>query len=402
MPRRQSSKTSATGRQSSKTSVCAYGVLGVDGSADPAEIRRAYLKLALQLHPDKSAPEARGRQQKLFQELVGAYDKVKDADQRSAYDKRRSSSAGTLERARHEAKINCPKTAERPSCSAAARRFCRQQSDSNLHNWITKEPSYGMTTTATEQLRHYSGFSMAPTLVQLETPGMRPHTAPEGQHQARRFQHHPPPSSRVTFDAGCALIGHRQIENGVCGSASEAATAAQLRAMAQWILFNSAGTLLEVRGCSLPGEVAPSQAEALSLARSHNTLEFLCNSCMVPGERCRVSNCQGSAYRGVELRLLRPIAICAFQVNSLELEGVKPTLDAVTANLSGGSMQRLFLEVRFPSSHRMAQRRLAAVMGSLVNHGISRKSFRGQVRPGLADECHFYAYEELPSSSRPC
>lgn len=261
-----------------------------------------------------------------------------------------------------------------------------------------------MTSKVADHLRHYSGFSMAPTLVQVETPGTRSHTAPEGKQQARRLQHHPPPSSRVAFDAGCALVGHNQLllENAVSSLASEARAAAELRAMAQWIMSNSAGALLEVRGCSLPGEVAPGQAEALSLARSHNTLEFLCNSCMVPGELCRVSNCQGSAFRGVELRVLRPIAICAFRVNSVDLEGVKPTLDAVTADLSGGSMRRLFLEVRFPGSHRMAQRRLAAVLGSLVKHGIPRKKFRGQVRPGLADECHFYAYEELPSSSRPC
>jgi DnaJ-class molecular chaperone len=57
-----------------------YSKLGVDKSASPEEIKRAYKKLAMQHHPD------RGGDQKTFQEINEAYDTLKDPAKRQQYD----------------------------------------------------------------------------------------------------------------------------------------------------------------------------------------------------------------------------------------------------------------------------------------------------------------------------
>lgn len=57
-----------------------YNILGVNKSATPDEIKRAYRKLAAQHHPD------RGGDTKKFQEIQAAYDTLGDPDKRSAYD----------------------------------------------------------------------------------------------------------------------------------------------------------------------------------------------------------------------------------------------------------------------------------------------------------------------------
>lgn len=57
-----------------------YETLGVDRSASPEEIKKAYRKLASQHHPD------RGGDTKKFQEIQAAYDTLIDPDRRAAYD----------------------------------------------------------------------------------------------------------------------------------------------------------------------------------------------------------------------------------------------------------------------------------------------------------------------------
>jgi len=57
-----------------------YNILGVDRSAGPDEIKRAYRKLAAQHHPD------RGGDTKKFQEIQAAYDTLGDPEKRAAYD----------------------------------------------------------------------------------------------------------------------------------------------------------------------------------------------------------------------------------------------------------------------------------------------------------------------------
>jgi len=62
-----------------------YEVLGVKTDASPDEIRKAYRKLAKQLHPDLNPgkPEAEAR----FKTVTAAYDLLSDADKRARYDR---------------------------------------------------------------------------------------------------------------------------------------------------------------------------------------------------------------------------------------------------------------------------------------------------------------------------
>ena len=58
-----------------------YEVLGISKSATPDEIKRAYRKLAMEHHPDKH-----GGDDAKFKEIGEAYETLKDAQQRAAYD----------------------------------------------------------------------------------------------------------------------------------------------------------------------------------------------------------------------------------------------------------------------------------------------------------------------------
>jgi molecular chaperone DnaJ len=62
-----------------------YQVLGVDKKASAEELKKAYRKLAMQYHPDKNAgnKDAESR----FKEISEAYDVLKDAQKRAAYDR---------------------------------------------------------------------------------------------------------------------------------------------------------------------------------------------------------------------------------------------------------------------------------------------------------------------------
>ncbi|HWB49654.1 MAG TPA: J domain-containing protein [Stellaceae bacterium] len=62
-----------------------YEILGVKPDASPDEMRKAYRKLAKQLHPDLNPgkPEAEAR----FKAVTAAYDLLSDADKRARYDR---------------------------------------------------------------------------------------------------------------------------------------------------------------------------------------------------------------------------------------------------------------------------------------------------------------------------
>ena len=62
-----------------------YSTLGVDRGADEAAIKKAYRKLAKELHPDrnKDNPTAAAR----FSKVTGAYDILSDKDKRARYDR---------------------------------------------------------------------------------------------------------------------------------------------------------------------------------------------------------------------------------------------------------------------------------------------------------------------------
>eukprot|EP00759_Apiculatamorpha_spiralis_P006982 PhF_6_TR14159/c0_g1_i2/m.22650/K09510/DNAJB4; DnaJ homolog subfamily B member 4 len=61
-----------------------YSILGVDRSADPDTIKKAYKKLALKYHPDKNPGDAEAEQR--FKEIAEACDVLCDNSKRRAYD----------------------------------------------------------------------------------------------------------------------------------------------------------------------------------------------------------------------------------------------------------------------------------------------------------------------------
>ena len=60
-----------------------YGILGVTKKADENEIKKAYKKLAMKLHPDKNhAPQAA----EAFKKVSKAYSCLSDVQKRKYYD----------------------------------------------------------------------------------------------------------------------------------------------------------------------------------------------------------------------------------------------------------------------------------------------------------------------------
>ncbi|MBA5776065.1 molecular chaperone DnaJ [Stappia sp. F7233] len=62
-----------------------YEVLGVGREADEKELKSAYRKLAMKFHPDRNPGDASAEAQ--FKEVNEAYDTLKDAQKRAAYDR---------------------------------------------------------------------------------------------------------------------------------------------------------------------------------------------------------------------------------------------------------------------------------------------------------------------------
>ena len=62
-----------------------YEVLGVSKSASADEIKKAYRRLAMKHHPDRNKDGDGSEEQ--FKEAKEAYEVLKDADKRAAYDR---------------------------------------------------------------------------------------------------------------------------------------------------------------------------------------------------------------------------------------------------------------------------------------------------------------------------
>src|SRR5258708_23208039 len=65
-----------------------YARLGVPRDAAEADIKKAYRKLAMEFHPDRHAHERDKEKAEVhFKEITEAYEVLRDADKRAAYDR---------------------------------------------------------------------------------------------------------------------------------------------------------------------------------------------------------------------------------------------------------------------------------------------------------------------------
>ncbi|WP_298643589.1 molecular chaperone DnaJ [uncultured Cardiobacterium sp.] len=63
-----------------------YKILGVNKNATQEELKRAYRKLTMELHPDRN-PDNREEAERKFKEMKAAYDILSDEQKRAAYDR---------------------------------------------------------------------------------------------------------------------------------------------------------------------------------------------------------------------------------------------------------------------------------------------------------------------------
>jgi len=64
-----------------------YAVLGVARTADEAEIKKAYRKLAMRYHPDKVGVAEKVAAEAKFKEIAEAYEVLRDPEKRAVYDR---------------------------------------------------------------------------------------------------------------------------------------------------------------------------------------------------------------------------------------------------------------------------------------------------------------------------
>jgi DnaJ family protein A protein 5 len=88
MGQRQSSEDASTPQEAEQTKTDYYELLGVDRQASEDEIKRAYRRKALELHPDRNYGNVENAT-KLFAEIQSAYEVLSDPQERAWYDSHR-------------------------------------------------------------------------------------------------------------------------------------------------------------------------------------------------------------------------------------------------------------------------------------------------------------------------
>jgi len=118
-----------------------YAILGIDETATPEEIRKAYLKLAKKLHPDRypNDPEQRAVAQREFAKVTKAHDAIMDAERRAEYDavrllqKRQSISQENI------AKVTASQNISSDKIQSKAQQAQTQKDDENINiKWANK------------------------------------------------------------------------------------------------------------------------------------------------------------------------------------------------------------------------------------------------------------------------
>jgi DnaJ family protein A protein 5 len=88
MGQRQSSEDASTPQEAEQTKTDYYELLGVDRQASEDEIRKAYRRKALELHPDRNYGNVQNAT-RLFAEIQSAYEVLSDPQERAWYDSHR-------------------------------------------------------------------------------------------------------------------------------------------------------------------------------------------------------------------------------------------------------------------------------------------------------------------------
>src|SRR5436305_2007590 len=88
MGQRQSSEDTSTPQEAGHTKTDYYELLGVDRQATEDEIKKAYRRKALELHPDRNYGNVESATQ-LFAEIQSAYEVLSDPQERAWYDSHR-------------------------------------------------------------------------------------------------------------------------------------------------------------------------------------------------------------------------------------------------------------------------------------------------------------------------